>query len=82
MRNATYVLISLAMVSVPWGRCLACPNDDPIAIIDELSAWVYCRDATISFDGSASYDPDDIPPGESPANHPGAGIVSYSWSFG
>ncbi|MGI6124208.1 MAG: PKD domain-containing protein [Acetivibrionales bacterium] len=82
MKNARIVLVCLGVLAWPSVSCLGCPDDDPIAIIAELSAYSFCRGATINFDGSASYDPDDIPPGESPSNHPGAGIASYEWSFG
>ena len=77
-RQRLIIVMFVMMAGVAFG----CPDDPPVAIIKPLDTVLYCVEATITFDGRSSYDPDDIPAGESPSEHPGAGIESYSWDFG
>jgi PKD repeat protein len=81
MNKLLQLILCLTLLFPAYSR--ACALDyQPIAIISELAEGNKCRNATFSFDGHWSYDPDDIPDGHNPSQHPGAGIVSYSWTFG
>ena len=71
--DSNYIEITISIISSG--------NDPPVAdAAGDYSAGT--PGTTIYFDGSKSYDPDDIPAGQDPHDFPGKGIVSYRWDLG